>query len=312
MQTAICTLFEGDYHYGVGVLVNSLYQHGFKGIIWAGCRTPQLPGWATPLIQVQDYHEFKVADDCVIRFIAIDPPMHLANYKPSFMENLLARCPEIEALFYFDPDIVNKCRWSFYEWWVSQGVALCGDHWYSVPANDPKRLAWKRFAEDHGFTCQRQLEHHFNSGFIGISHMSRSLLILWQKLITIAAQAGHLKLDNIEDHETSQNYPYLYQDQTVLNLALMLSLDPLSTVAPDGMDFTFSGTIMSHAIGPQIKPWRKKILRSALRGVPPSRTDKLFWQHTQIPIQVYAPQIVRWKRLKLLMGVAIGRFMRRN
>jgi hypothetical protein len=312
MQTAICTLFEGDYHYGVGVLVNSLYRQGFKGIIWAGYRTLRLPNWATPLVQVQDYHEFKAAEDCMIRFIAVDPPMHLSNYKPQFMSDLLERCPELEALFYFDPDIVNKRRWDFYEWWVSQGVALCGDHWYDVPANDPMRLAWKKFAEDHGFTCQRQLEQFFNGGFIGVPRTAQPLLILWEKFIGLAAEFGHLDPYDTASCEAHESYPYLCHDQTVLNLALMLTLVPISTVAPDGMDLTFSGSIMSHAIGPQIKPWRKKLLRSALTGVPPSKTDKLFWQHTQNPIQVYPPATRRWKRLVLLISAAIGRFIRRS
>jgi hypothetical protein len=310
MQTAICTLFEGDYHYGVGVLANSLYQHGFKGVIWVGCRG-NLPPWATPLTRSHDYQEMWLSEDCAIRFITVDPPVHLANYKPTLMEHLLERDPKIEALFYFDPDIVNKRRWSFYQWWISQGITLCGDHWYDVPSNDPIRLAWRQFAEDQGFPCQRHLSHHFNSGFVGVPRAYRSILQIWQKLIAIAAESGYLNLHDIHDHETSQTYPYLFQDQTVLNLALMLTTAPLSTVAPDGMDFTFSGTIMSHAIGPG-KPWRKKLLRSALQGVPPSRTDKLFWQHTQTPIQVYSPKTLRRKRIILKISAAIGRFIRRS
>jgi hypothetical protein len=311
MKTAICTLFEGDYHYGVGVLANSLYHHGFQGIVWAGYRDC-LPSWATPLQQVQDYHELVVAEGCAIRFVQVDPPMHLANYKPHFMWDVLVRDPELEAIFYFDPDIVNRCRWDFYERWVSRGIALCGDSWYHVPSNHPRRLAWQAFAEDQGFPCQRSLEHHYNAGFVGIPRQSQSMLLLWQKLIEVAAEAGYLDLKDVYAEQTTFSYPYLPNDQLALNLALMLITDPLTTVGPDGMDFAPGGTLMSHATVPHVKPWRKKLIGSALQGMPPTLTDKLFWQHTQVPVPIYSAQTLRWKRLTLTVGAAIGRFIRRS
>jgi hypothetical protein len=312
MKTAVCTYCDGDYHYGAGVLINSLYQQGYRGTVWAGYRG-QLPPWAQPAIQRDGYWEYTPAENCFVHLVEIKTEMHPSLYRPTFMEQIWDQFgDDWDALFFFDPDIVNKCRWDFYEWWVSQGIALCGDHWYDVPSNHPTRLAWKKFAEDQGFPCQRYLEHHYNGGFIGIPRASKSMLLIWQKLITLAAEANYLNLKNINDPETYENYPYFPHDQTALNLTLMLITDPLSTVAPDGMDFTFSGTIMSHAIGLQVKPWRKNLLWSALQGIPPSRTDKLFWQHTQTPIQIYSPQALSWKRLTLTLGIAIGRFIRRN
>ncbi|NET02915.1 MAG: hypothetical protein F6K62_09250 [Sphaerospermopsis sp. SIO1G2] len=312
MHTAICTVFEKDYHYGVGALVNSLYSQGFRGVFWAGYRG-NLPPWVDSFQDKNGYQEFTIAEDCAIRFVEIKTWKHLGFYKPDFMSELWDKyCPQVEALFYFDPDIVNKCRWDFYENWVRQGIALCGDSWYLVPANHPKRLAWKKFAENQGFNCERELDYHYNSGFIGVHKSCKSILTLWQKLEELGEIAGYTKLDNLYADNCFHNSPYLYGDQTYLNLALMLSNYPLSTVGPDGMDFIPGGTIMSHATVPNIKPWRKQLLLSSLTGTAPTITDKLYWQHSQTPIQLYSKVKFLRQKLEIILGSAIGRLIRRS
>lgn len=311
MQTAVCTLYEGDYHYGVGVLTNSIYNHGFRGVVWVGYRG-NLPPWAKPCKDGEGYQEFSVAEGCTIRFVQLTTPKHLGFYKPDFMWQLLDRyCPEVEALFYFDPDIVNKFSWDFYQRWVSRGIALCGDAWYHVPADHPRRLAWKEFAESNGFVCERQLDRNYNSGFVGVPQSYKSILLLWQKLIEIGSTAGHSNIKELFATRIFDHYPYLDGDQTYLNLALMLTNYPLSTVGPEGMDFLPGGNIMSHAAA-TIKPWRKKLIIDALKGNPPTMTDKLYWQHTQAPIQVYSTSTYSWNRFAVRCGSAMGRFMRRS
>lgn len=311
MLANICTLFEGDYHYGVGVLVNSLYNHGFRGVVWAGYRG-NLPPWANSIKEGEGYQEFYVAKDCVIRFIKLTTSIFFANYKPDFMLQLWENyCPEVEALFYFDPDIVNKRCWDFYLDWVERGIALCEDAYDYMPANHPYRLVWKELAERYGFSCQRQLDRYYNSGFIGVKQSQKSILLLWQKLLHIFEEAGYI---NLKDFCLALNrYPYFQTDQCVLNLALMLSSEPLSTVSRMGMDFGgVSVDIMSHASGSQIKPWRKQLIFKALEGSPPTLTDKAYWQNTQTPIQLYSPWQYYQKKIALRCAAGIGRFIRRS
>lgn len=310
MLTAVCTVFEKHYHYGVGVLTNSLYNHGFRGIVWAGYKGT-LPPWAKSLKDGDGYQELSVGEGCAIRFVKLDTPKHLGYYKPDFMSKLWeSYCPEVEALFYFDPDIVNKGDWKFYERWASRGVALCGDSWYLVPTNHPRRLAWREFAQSNGFVCERQLDYHYNSGFIGVHKSCKSIISLWQKLTEIGEMAGYANLEDLYANRILDEYPYLDGDQTYLNIALMLSTYPLSTVGPEGMDFIPGGTIMSHATVPNVKPWRKKLILSALNGGSPTITDKLYWRHAQTPIQIYSLAQYLWKRFDLRCGAAIGRFIR--
>ncbi|AKG23395.1 hypothetical protein [Calothrix sp. 336/3] len=311
MLTAICTLFEKDYHYGVGALVNSLYVHGFRGIVWAGYRG-NLPFWAQPLTLSEGYQEYKVAEGCAIRFVKLETHKHFGYYKPDFMWQLMENyCPEVEALFYFDPDIVNKRDWQYYEHWVNCGVALCGDSWYSMPNNHPTRMAWRKFVESHNFVCDRPLEHHYNAGFIGVPKKYQYILSIWQKLTDIATESGYIDFDDLYSHKCVYNYPYIFGDQSIMNMTLMVTDCPISTIGPEGMDFIPGGDTMSHAISPAIKPWRKKILLRGLQADAPTVTDKLYWNNAQTPIPLYSPRKISLTQMEIRIASGIGRFIRR-
>jgi len=124
MNSAVCTLFEGDYHYGVGALANSLYAQGYRGILYAGYRG-ELPPWAAGTGVRDQAAEFTAAQGLILRFIPLATKIHLTNFKPDFMLSLWRdHCPDAQSLFYFDPDITVIGRWTFFEEWVEAGVAL--------------------------------------------------------------------------------------------------------------------------------------------------------------------------------------------
>lgn len=321
MNGNICTLFEGDYHYGVGALVNSLYINGFRGTCWAGYRG-DLPKWAKSAKNEGSYSALAITPDCFIKFIRLDTDYHLTNYKPDFMLMLWDKyCPNAETIFYFDPDIVNKCDWEFYEEWASYGIALCECMYNYLPSNNPYRLGWKKFAQEQGFSIKRELFEYYNAGFIGVSRQEKTFLDIWKTLQEQCAQAGHISLKkfylNFQEVQPvptqGKKYPYLSHDQDLLNLAVMVTDNPLSTFGPEGMNFGKVGGIMCHAAGGNIiKTWRKKLVRQAILGSPPSCFDKLYWDNVQVPIQLYDPIKFHQNKLALLVGSAVGRFIRRT
>ena len=304
---AICTLFEGSYHYGVGALVNSLYSHGFRGVVWAGYRGA-LPPWVTPVIDSSAYSEFHVADGCLIRFVKLQTDRHLTNYKPVFLLDLWKNhCPEANALFYFDPDIVIKCAWSFFEEWAGYGVALCEDVNSPMPSSHPIRHAWRRFCSGKGVQLLREMNAYVSGGFVGLSRKHAAILDTWKKLIeALEQETGNLKQLGFRDRP----FAFYNGDQDVLNMTIMSSSEPLSLIGKEGMDFTVGGYTMSHAAG-GAKPWRKHMLAGAIRGIAPSLPDKAYWQNVSHPIRLYSAPAMFLHRCDMIAGSAVGLLVRR-
>jgi hypothetical protein len=308
MTSAICTLFEGDYHYGLGALVNSLYHHGYRGVIYAGYRG-SLPPWIEKGKLENSHLEFPFAPGASIRLIEVSTPIHLTNHKPAFMMDLWEKwCPDTEALFYFDPDITIKCRWSFFEEWVEAGVTLCEDVNPRMPSNHPVRNAWRRHCEPHGIVFAKEVDSYVNGGFVGLKRTHKQFVCLWKNVIELIDAAGaDLKSMGVSDRTQT----FTIFDQDALNIAVMTCYEPVSIAGQDAMDLQYGGGgyIMSHALG-NPKPWRKKMLWSALNAIPPSRADKAFLNYAKQPVQIYSPWRLRLKKADLLAGSALGRYIR--
>ncbi len=307
MISTICTLFEGDYHYGVGALSNSLYRNGFRGHLYAGYRG-KLPGWAAGSISVDGYSELAVANGFAIRFVPLTTGIGFWNYKPQFMLSVLRDyCRSADSVFYFDPDIVVLCRWAFFEEWVAGGVALCTDIYSDMLASHPIRLGWLQYFEKYGLKLTQQQDTYFNSGFIGLKKQNLEFLSLWQRLQALMEPAlGKSPSVKISDRTFLFHVP----DQDALNAATMMCREPLSCADLRGMDFKLGGGyIMSHAIG-DAKPWRTKMLwRTLLRSERPTRADKAYFRHTTEPIRLYGKWRLGLKKLDLLAASALGRYL---
>lgn len=306
---AVCTLFEGDYHYGVAALVNSLAHAGFNGTVWVGYRGA-LPPWVDQLKPLSTPGEFLVANQIRLAFLPLDSvKIHFANYKPDFMLDLLAnQAKDSEYLWYFDPDICLRCSWKFFERWSRHGIAICQEATNNIlPANDPLCMEWIEIGLREGLGQPKPLHYYFNSGMVGIAHGRESYLRNWKHMIDLGVEMGA----SYQCIGTgTREFPLHILDQDAMNIAAIFSEHPLTTMGPDAMGFVHGGYTMYHVRGP--KPWQGSLLKRLLLGKPPCSATKFYFTQVSEPIRPYSPLTLRMKKLSCDLGALLGRFYSRN
>jgi hypothetical protein len=322
MKSVICTLFEGDYHYGVAALTNSLYQNGYRGAVFAGYNKASLPGWASAAVPdkeilFNDTVTLAIKPDLAIHFVSLDTNHHLTNYKPDFMLQVSQRLgSDVEALYYFDPDIVVAAPWSYFEEWVTCGIALCEDVNSPLPERHPRRMAWRKSFGGRGFNLKFKNEIYVNGGFVGVTKLNLPFLDIWKKiqeamgfeiggLNRTSLNGTHMPGDSIESFS-----PFNKTDQDALNAAVEVWDGQVSFIGKEGMAFKSGTHLMFHALG-QPKPWHSKPLSQAIAGLPPRLADKKFWSSLTYPITTYSPGVIKYKKLSFALAALIGRFYRR-
>jgi hypothetical protein len=315
-NSAVCTLFEGHYHYGVAALINSLCKNGFTGDIYAGYRG-DLPVWATdanenPALNWKGAKTLKIIDGLRVHFLPLFTNWHLTNYKPDFMLVLKEKFIAHEyGIFYFDPDIVIKCPWQFFEKWVLNGVALVHEIVsVEMPPTHPVRKEWEKVIAKIDRHTQRFLYSGINGGFCGVSAKDVEFLVVWSDIIATAIK--YYQVDPTKFLQTNDKYLFHTADQDALNMAAMSYESAISEMGPDAMDFMTGGwKVMSHATGAP-KPWNKNFLVSSIIGVRPSQADKAYWFEGQGLIKTHSNAYIKFKRVAIAFSSFIGRFYKRN
>lgn len=315
MNTVVCTLFEGHYHNGVSALVNSLYNQGFRGDIYAGYKG-SLPDWAKDAVEnnvlnKENAKTLNIKDGLQIHFILIVADYHLTNYKPNFMIDIWNGAgTDIDGMFYFDPDIVVKIDWSYFEKWIEYGVALI----HEVTSNDmppthPKRKGWEEVIAKAGMEVKNQLHAYINAGFCGLHKENKMFLNIWRDIFQIGVKYFHLS-NNQWGHNLRPDYIFFAQDQDALNIAAMCSTVPISEMGPEAMDFISGGWVMSHLVGSP-KPWKKNMFKEFFYGRRLGITDKLFWSNVSYPIRPYNKVYIIQKNVSIKVVSFLSRFYKK-
>jgi hypothetical protein len=321
MKSVICTIFESHYHFGVAGLVNSLYSYGFKGDIYAGY-LGSLPYWAKveqdTASENTPYQTFSVNENVKIHFVPLKTDYHLANYKPDFMKWLLdGPAKDADNIFYFDPDIVINYKWSFFEEWVSYGVAVCEDVNSPLSLNHPRRKAWEKYFSNFRIPIEFTQNSYANSGFIGVNRKDEGFISSWTMIQEkIAPLIGGLNRSPFpgEGHlskEHSGNYaPYSRTDQDALNVAIGTWNGVVSFTGREAMGFQQGPALMFHALGP-VKPWEARFLWQSIKGKKPRRVDKKYWKFVSSPINLHSDNYIFRKNLAIRIAAFVGRFYAR-
>jgi hypothetical protein len=310
MKIALCTLFEGHYHYGVAALVNSLAASGYEGTVWVGHRGA-LPSW------ILDHPDFDavtgrlhVTSGLTLSAIELDPPISLNYYKPAFMREIFSTHePACDAVVYLDPDLVVKCAWRDIEGWFEEdGIVLVEDVHGSLPSNHPKRLLWRLYFAGQGEVQRRSLERYYNSGFVGARRSHLHCIRAWERICErIVAEVG---VHRRQRKAGSPDDLFHSTDEDALNVALTLSDVHLNACGPEAMDFAPGGHHLSHAVG-AAKPWQGRHLRRALRGQPPTVASCWYYRFAEGPLSPFSALRLARRRFSLALALALGRLYQR-
>jgi hypothetical protein len=217
----------------VGALLNSLFQHNYRGTIWIGYQNSQLPDWTVQTTKISAT-DFDVAPGLQLRFIPLAKDAVLSEFIHSVISESGA-----DAVVYFAEDVVVEVDWAFFAEWTELGVALCADQQWSAQDTESLRLAARSIYEHVPVQQTPSVNVYVNDGFLGLRATRMAFLDSWRQIhVELAKHAQQLR--NLVP-EPSENFI----SQLALNAALDLTKESVSLLGPNGMAFAHGHRVMS-------------------------------------------------------------------
>jgi len=304
----VCTLWENDFHKGVGTLVNSLTRVGFNGKVWAGYRG-DLPLWVGKKVSDGERHTISATQGIEVIFVRLTTTVHFSQYKAQWMMRVFSELdPDAAGIYYFDPDMLILGEWGFFEQWIQYGLALCEDGSYPLNPTHPLVRGWQKYAAHLGYSDWQFGGTQFNSGLLGVAREFEGFLPIWQNVMESVRRDFKI----IESLKTGLRTDLFYAtDQDALTLAASVAPFPVSWVGPDGMAFDRGEWLTIHAYSH--KPWRRRVLRDLLvDGQKPDSALRLYWKLAGGPLQIETTARIRSHRWLIPIAALLGRFYHRS
>ena len=303
MKHGILTLYEGNYHLGVGALINSAVHSGFEGTFLVGYRDAP-PPWLAQLERVRE--GVYAVGGCELECFRCDPGRHLTYHKPFAALELLEARAELDTIFYADPDVLFLAPWAYFEKWVGCGVTLCLDaNFPFVGRHHPWRKDWGGIIDRAQLKTVNTTTRYYNAGFFGLRRKDIGLLKNWAILTERFEEEG----GSTAAMDTANFVVSVRSDQELLAAAAM-TFEDISEIGQEGMGFNGHYCILSHAVESP-KPWVQNNLRTALAGRGVSVACSLFWDYCEHPILIRSPRALRIKKLSVKLAKLLSRFYRR-
>jgi len=269
------TLAERSYFLGLAALLNSMARHGtYVDKVIVGYREA-LPRWLPELTASDNGQTFTTAGGLVVELVELNGSLHMVHEKPKwFLHVSEVLAPDADEYFFFDSDIIINSRMDFYGEWVKEGVAICGDINFIFDRHHPHRKKWAAYAIEAGRPVVNVMDHYYNSGFLGWTRETKQFIHDWNDAFAMMVpHSGSMNEFRVFDRTAA----VLSTNQDSLNLAAMITNQPISLIGPEAMGFIYGMRLMHHPIGP--KPWTRRFVREFFAGKPPREADVIFWQN---------------------------------
>lgn len=299
----VCTVAENGYFYGVAALLNSLVRANFEGTMVVGYRGER-PLWLRELDNDTVLDTYAVTPNVRLQLVEISGLWHLTNCKPYLIRRVLFDLhKEAELVYYLDTDIVITRPWVTFANWARSGVLMVLDiaDTYMSP-HHPYRRAWEVLANRLGRKC-REFTGYVNGGCVGISRAHAGFAVVWCELMEELERDG---ADMRKLRDLASKLEFARMDQDMLNAAVMATDVPIALLGIEAMgSYPWVGSVMLHALW-RDKPWQRNYIIDALRGFPPDRAHRGYWNFVDGPIRPFDGFALFRKRIGLRLGRAIG------